>query len=140
MGEKRKVSSSECPVRAYRYVGDTKILTMWWKKGSKTTVYIYLGVPKAVYYRMNELNMPKVLKETVGKVTGETPSLGTYINTKVKKYPALDLSKVKDGDSLIVAEARKVSKDVKTRSTKRTKKKSPAKDFVNQSLFPGNRS
>lgn len=119
-GKRYFVKDSECPVVAYCYESDTKVLTMWWKVqrkgcgGNRTAApYLYFCVPQTVADRLHALNTPRLREVKPGVLVW---SFGTYVNTKVKKYPAVNLRKVSATDEITTAQ--RVSPSVTTRSAR----------------------
>ena len=131
------------PARKFRYAKDTKVLTIWWEKKDTTTgrkklhPYLYLGVPLSVVKRLRAINVPLPLAKVQGAATGRAPSVGTFINTKLKKYPSINLTAT---DEDVIVEAKRVSQEVRTRSTKKSPKNKAVGDFLKENLLKKGRS
>lgn len=117
----QSVKDSDSPVSRFLYLREVKLLIAWWtsKKQKGEVPYAYVGVAPGDYDRLIEINVSKEFKERAAKTPGVThvQSVGTYFNTRVKKYPTINLRKTTADD--LIAEAKRISKDVPTRSTKK---------------------
>ena len=140
MGKMVHLLGTSTPARKFRYSKDTKVLTIWWadrKQPKKLHPYLYLGVPASVVKRLNEINVILPLAKIQGAVSGRAPSVGTFINTKIKKYPSVNLDA---SDADVIVEAARVSEEVRTRSTKKSPKNKAVGDFLKENILPCNRS
>ena len=122
------ILDSEAPVTRFRYDEETRILFAWWRKpkgptqrgGGGEICYAYFGVDSRVVERLRAINVTKAFKENaISKGVDAVQSVGTYFNTKIKKYPTLNVTKTKAAD--LIAEAARIKKEVPTRSTKKVK-------------------
>lgn len=138
-----QVLDSEAPVTRFRYDEETRILFVWWRNkrqgkfGGGETCYLHLGVPKRVVARLQEINVSKVFKEKAAEHPEVTAiqSLGTYINTKIKKYVTLNVSLTTAND--LMAEAARIRKEVPTRSVKRIDRKPTTKAEIQKVVEEG---
>lgn len=138
-----RVLDSEAPVTRFRYDEETRILFVWWRNkrrgkfGGGETCYLHLGVPKRVVARLQEINVSKATKEKAAKHTEVTavPSVGTYINTKIKKYVTLNVSLTTVNDLMV--EATRIRVEVPTRSTKKIDRKPTTKAEIQKVVEEG---
>lgn len=129
--QREVILDEDSPLSWFRYDADTKILVAWWKKKPRgEQAYAYFNVELRTVQRLREINKSKKWKQKAIK-GGATviPSVGTFFNTKIKKYPTLNLAKTKAEDFL--AEGKRISAEVETRSKRavpesvKPKKRSP---------------